>query len=124
MSIAADLLPKENHAEELAAKLHAVADRVPFPVDALGNMLGGAARAIARTVDAPPAIAAHSVLAVAAFAAQDKANLVMDGRTIPLSLFLLTIAESGDRKTACDKVASTPLLEWQRQKVKSFPDVL
>tara|TARA_R110000772_G_scaffold48719_1_gene111168 strand:- start:3384 stop:4619 length:1236 start_codon:yes stop_codon:yes gene_type:complete len=41
----------------------------------------------------------------------------MDGRTYPLSLFLITVAESGDRKTACDRVASKPLDEWQRHKV-------
>ena len=69
MSIAAELYPKESPGEELAAKLDAVADRVPYPVDALGPLLGGAARAISETVDAPIVIAAHSVLSVAAFTA-------------------------------------------------------
>lgn len=62
-------------------------------------------------------LVAQSVLAAAGFAAQHKANITMDGRTYPLSLFLITVAESGDHKTACDRVASKPLDEWQRRKV-------
>lgn len=109
--------PAGDGAEETASL--AVADRVPYPIAALGNLLGSAASAIADSVSAPPPIAAHAVLAVAAFAAQDKANVMMDGRAIPLSLFLLTVAESGDRKSACDKVASAPLNKWQRDKVSA-----
>jgi len=126
MSLAHDLAPKaiDDDAEEAAVNLHAVADRTPYPVDALGELLGSAASAIAETVNAPLPIAAHAVLAVAAFAAQDKANVVMDGRTMPLSLFLLTVAESGDRKSACDKVASAPLDQWQRDKVREHVQAL
>jgi hypothetical protein len=103
-----------------AAPISMIADKQAYPIDALGELLGSTAKAIAVTVGVPEPIAAHSVLAVAAFAAQDKANIVMDGRTIPLSLFMLTVAESGDRKSACDKVASHPLLRWQKEKVRSF----
>jgi hypothetical protein len=103
---------RENEAE--LPTLPEVMDRAAYPLDALGDLLGGAAKAIAATTQAPPEIAAHAVLAVAAFAAQDKRNVTMHGRTCPLSLFLLTVAESGDRKSACDKVASAPLEHWQR----------
>jgi hypothetical protein len=119
-SIAQDMQPKEFPARELAVTLNAIADKQTYPIDALGSLLGSAAKAIAGTVAVPLPIAAHSVLAVAAFAAQDKANIVTDGRTIPLSLFMLTIAESGDRKSACDNVASAPLLQWQRDKLLEF----
>jgi hypothetical protein len=101
-----------------------VIDKVEYPIEALGEILGDAAKAIAEGVQTPPEIAAHSVLAVAAFAAQDKANVSMDGRVIPISLFLLTIAESGDRKSACDKVASVPLETWQREGIKDHVDKL
>ncbi len=126
MSLAQDLAPKpdDDEAGEIIASLHAVADRTPYPVDALGDLLGSAASAIAETVSAPLPIAAHAVLAVAAFAAQHKGNVLMDGRTIPLSLFLLTVAESGDRKSACDNVASAPLSQWQREKVREHVQAL
>lgn len=114
---ARDLGHKLPPAEYGPAPLPDVVGRTPYPLDALGPLLGGAAAAIAEAVQAPPELAAQSVLAVAGFAAQDKANITLDGRTYPLSLFLITVAESGDRKTACDRVASKPLDEWQRRKV-------
>jgi hypothetical protein len=85
-----------------------------FPLDGLGELLGGAARAIADGVQLPPAIAAQSVLASAAMAAQQFANMQINGRISPLSLFCLTVAESGDRKSSADKIATAPLDEWQR----------
>ena len=120
-SIPDDLAPKP-FPDDLAARLPEVVDRVPYPLNALGPLLGKAAKAIAETVQTPAEVAAHSVLA--AFAAQDKANIVMDGRTCPLSLFLLTVAESGDRKSACDKVASTPLDDWQRARASGHRQAL
>lgn len=116
-----DMAPKPFPGDLAPQCLPDVADRLQYPLDMLGPLLGGAAGAIAAAVQAPPEIAAHSVLAVAAFAAQDKANILMkDGRRIPLSLFLLTVAESGDRKTACDRVAGRPLEEWQRERQKDY----
>ena len=97
-----------------------VIEREPYPVEALGKLLGNAACAIAKTMQAPSEIAAHAVLSVAAFAAQDKADVMMDGRRYPVSLFLLTVAESGDRKSACDKVASLPLERCQRERALEY----
>ncbi|MCP5164799.1 MAG: DUF3987 domain-containing protein [Pseudomonadales bacterium] len=119
MTAAHDMAPKVIPEELAPPRLPEVAERLSYPLDMLGPLLGGAARAIADAIQAPPEIAAHSVLSVAAFAAQDKANIVMDGRKSPLSLFLLTVAESGDRKTACDRVASEPLTRWQRDRAEA-----
>ena len=79
-----------------------------FPVDALGDVLGGAAKKIAEAIQAPMAICANSVLAAAALAAQAHADVEIDGRVFPLSEFFLTIGESGERKSAVDKVALWP----------------
>ncbi len=87
----------------------------PFPVDALGAILGPAARAIAEVVQCPAALAAGCVLATAALAAQKQANVQTLGGARPLSLFVLTIAGSGDRKTAADKVALAPVDEHVRR---------
>lgn len=95
-----------------------------YPIEALGTILGNAASAIAKGVQAPVEIAAHSALAAAALAAQDKVDVLIDGRRSPISLFLLTIAESGDRKSACDKVASAPLEKWQRENIKEHRERL
>ena len=86
-----------------------------FPLEALGPILEPAARAIAETVQAPVALAAGCVLATAALAAQKQANVQTLGGARPLSLFVLTIAGSGDRKTAADKVALSPVEEHVRK---------
>jgi Protein of unknown function (DUF3987)/Bifunctional DNA primase/polymerase, N-terminal len=82
----------------------------PYPIDALGEVLGPAARAIAGKVQVPPAMAAQSVLGVASLAAQGQADVLLPfGQTRPLSVFALTIADSGDRKTSADKEAMIPV---------------
>ena len=93
-----------------------------YPVEALGPVLGEAAKAIAETVQAPPVIAAQSVLAAAAFLVQDKADIHHEGRTTPLSLFALTIAASSERKSSCDRVAMRPVEEWQRERHAAHRD--
>ncbi|MGE8096631.1 YfjI family protein [Pseudomonas fluorescens] len=77
----------------------------PYPLQALGELLGGAAAAIIDAVQVPDALAGQAVLAAAAMAAQPHANVQRAGQLIPLSLFALTVAESGDRKSAADRLA-------------------
>jgi hypothetical protein len=78
----------------------------PYPLDALGP-LREAAEAIQDITQAPPDIGAQSVLGVAALAAQGLGDAeTLHGRA-PASLFLLTIAGSGERKTAADTLATT-----------------
>ncbi|WP_338417802.1 DUF3987 domain-containing protein [Stutzerimonas balearica] len=67
----------------------------PYPVDALGEVLGDAANAIISAVQVPDALAAQSVLAAAAMAAQPHANVVRGGQEIPLSIFCLSVGDSG-----------------------------
>jgi hypothetical protein len=88
-------------------------ESAPFPLEALG-VLEGVVRETLRIVQAPDALVAGSYLAAASYAAQGLANLALDGRVYPLSLFLLTVAESGERKTSVDVVASGPIRERQR----------
>lgn len=76
-----------------------------FPVDALGPILGPAAQAMQRVIKAPLAINCQSVLAAATLAVQGHANVKIDGRSHPLSGFFLSIAPSGERKSAVDSVA-------------------
>jgi putative DNA primase/helicase len=90
-----------------------------FPFHGLGAMLGNAARAIAQGVQAPDALAGGSVLASAALAAQAHADIVMPhGQRSPLSVFVITGALSGDRKTATDAVASFPAEEHRREQAR------
>ncbi|AJE20327.1 YfjI family protein [Azotobacter chroococcum] len=92
----------------------------PYPLAALGDLLGGAAAAIIEAVQVPDALAAQSVLAAAAMAAQPHANAQRAGQLIPLSLFALTVAESGDRKSAADRLALRAHHDRQRELLDSY----
>lgn len=86
----------------------------PFPMDALGPILGPAAQAMHRVIKAPDSICAQSLLWAATLAAQAHANITIDGRDFPLSDFYISTAESGDRKSATDKIALKPIFSWQK----------
>lgn len=86
-----------------------------YPLDALGALLAPAARAIAEIVQVPDALAGNTVLATAALAAQAHADVQTLGGARPLSLYVLTVAESGARKSAADDVALAPVREHARR---------
>lgn len=86
-----------------------------FPFEALGNQLGSAAQRMHEIIQAPKSICGSSVLGAIALCAQPFVNVLLDGRCIPTSLFLLTVGESGDRKSSVDNVASKPIQEHQKK---------
>ena len=82
----------------------------PFPVDALGGVLALAARAIHDRVQAPLAMCGQSVLAVATLAVQGHTDIELPtGQRRPLTNYYLTIAATGERKTAVDTEALSPV---------------
>jgi hypothetical protein len=84
----------------------------PFPIDALGDLLGAAARAIHDRVQAPIAICGNSVLAAANLAVQGHADVVLPigpGQAKPVSNYFITCAATGERKSACDTEALWPV---------------
>jgi hypothetical protein len=87
----------------------------PFPVEALGMILGEAAKAMHLNIKAPLAVCGQSVLAAANLAVQGFADVTIDGRTLPVSEYFLSIALSGDRKTAADRAALVPVDAHQRE---------
>lgn len=92
----------------------------PYPVDALGNVLAPSVKALAEGVQVPISLAAQSVLSAAAFAVQPHADVVVDGRRTPISLFMLSVAESGDRKSAVDKYAIKPARDRQDRLAEDY----
>ncbi|MFJ2448680.1 MULTISPECIES: YfjI family protein [unclassified Pseudomonas] len=96
----------------------------PYPVQALGGILGPAVERMAEVIGVPQALAAQSVLATSALATQGHAGLQLDGRNYPLSLYLITVAASGDRKTAADRCALLPARQWEREQWKRYREQL
>ena len=81
-----------------------------YPINELGRVLAPAACAIADKVQVSAAVAGQSVLAAASLAAQAFADVVLPhGQVVPLSLFCVTVAGSGDRKSATDNEALRPV---------------
>jgi len=95
----------------------------PLPVEALGA-LKAPVEAIAQLTNAPIEIAFQSVLAMASLVAQQICNVETLAGDAPLSLFLLTIAASGERKSSCDRLASKPLLDWEEEMGLKYQDML
>jgi len=80
----------------------------PYPVDALGDILAPAAQEMHEIIQSPMALCAQSLLAGASLAVQAHASVKIDGRVYPLSEYFLSVAESGERKTATDNAALGP----------------
>ncbi|AZD90275.1 MULTISPECIES: YfjI family protein [Pseudomonas] len=96
----------------------------PYPLQALGGILGPAVERMAEVIGVPQALAAQSVLAASALATQGHAGLQFDGRNYPLSLYLITVAASGDRKTAADRSALLPARQWEREQWQHYREQL
>lgn len=101
-----------------------VAPPAPYPLDALGDILAPAARAIRRVIQAPDAIVGASVLAAASLAVQALADVEIDGRVHPLSLWLVSIAESGERKSAVDAEAMRAARAWEKELAEGYEQQL
>lgn len=86
----------------------------PYPTDALGA-LADTARELAAGAQADIAMAAQSLLGAAALIVQSIANVRgLDGAIKPISLYALTVANSGDGKDSVDRIALRPVHDFQR----------
>ena len=86
----------------------------PYPVHALGP-LQAAVEAVQAMTQAPVAIPAQSALAIASLAVQGFANVEALGGQSPLSLYCLTVARSGERKSSCDAKLMAALRTYERE---------
>jgi hypothetical protein len=89
-----------------------------YPTHALGPILAPAAEAIIEIAQVPAAIAGSALLAAAALGAQRCSNVETLGGEKPLSIYALTIAGSGDRKTTVDRIALVPIAEHRKELAK------
>ncbi|TXM70690.1 YfjI family protein [Methylobacterium sp. WL120] len=98
-----------------------IPDPLPYPVECLGEVLGPAAAAIAAKQQVPLEMAAQSVLAAAALVAQGLADVLLPfGQTRPLSLFVATLAETGDRKTSTDTEAFKVIEQVEKDSASDY----
>jgi len=98
-----------------------IAPGAPYPVQALGP-LRAAVEAVQGMTQAPVAIPAQSALAVASLAVQGFADVDTLGGPRATSLYALTIARSGERKSACDAPLMAALRVYEREQAKAQRD--
>jgi len=80
-----------------------------WPSAALPDGMREAADAIAKYVDAPLPLAGFAVIAAVSHIAQRIADAMSaTHRAMPCSLFILSLADSGDRKSECFRIATDP----------------
>lgn len=91
-----------------------------YPLAALGEVLAPMATRLLEIVQAPDAICGQAVLAAAAQAVQAHADVCVDGRQHPLSLYLIVVGESGERKTETDRLALWPQRRHERALLSTY----
>ena len=92
----------------------------PFPVDALPSVMRTAVLRVHEVVQAPLDMICQSFLAAATLAVQPYADLLIDGRRFPISNNFVAVGESGERKSATDRIATGPLKDRQRRESEGF----
>ncbi len=90
----------------------------PYPVEALGS-LAEAVECVRAITQAPAAIAAQSALAVASLCVQGHVDVETLGGDRPTSLYAITLAKSGERKSSCDRLLMEPLLRHEEERIKA-----
>ena len=97
----------------------------PFPIEALETTIEEAVIEFQGYGKQPLSMIASSALATASLACQGLADVGRDSQNIgPISLSLLTIAESGERKSSLDKAFSKALRDWEREKADEMKVVI
>jgi len=81
----------------------------PFPFEALPKPIGEYAQELSEKIETADSIAGSAALAVCSLLVQGKGNIVTNFGDIPLSLFLLTVADSGERKSTIEKMLLHPI---------------
>ena len=97
--------------------LTALINGQPYPTDALPPLLRDAILEAQAFVQSPAALVACSAFSALSLAAQGLANVRRDHQLVgPVSLYLLAVAESGERKTTCDRIFGAALRDWERDR--------
>ncbi|MDD2465464.1 MAG: DUF3987 domain-containing protein [Desulfobulbus sp.] len=92
----------------------------PYPLDALPETIGAAVREVVGFVQCPVALGACSALSVVSTVGQGLVDVRRAAKLEgPTSLFLLAVADSGERKTTVDGFFSKPVQQWEAEQAES-----
>ena len=100
--------------ESLDRYLEAEKASKAFPFEALPKTLSSFGAEFSKSLQVADSIVGTNLISIASLLTQDKANIHIGYRKIPINLFTLIVADSGERKTTVDRI----LLEGIREKEK------
>lgn len=120
-----DVVPDEPPAWPEPQPLTVKVEPEVYPVDALPPRIRVAIEEVQRYVQAPLPMVASSALAALSVAIQAYADVQRDSRLSgPSSLFLVVIADSGERKTTCDSFFMCAIRDYEKAQVEAAqPDL-
>lgn len=100
-------------------------EATPYPLAALPDGLGDAVREVLEFTQCPVPLAVCSAISALSVAAQHLANVKRaEGLSSPVSLYLLSIAESGERKSSADKHFTSAITSWETNQAElAKPDI-
>ena len=124
---------EEDHQPSLAAAMpweppqpiFATIEPLPYPIESLPPLMRDAVQEVADFVQAPLPMVALSAMAALSMATQAHVDVRRANRLEgPCSLFMLAIADSGERKSTCDSFFSQPIKDYERkQAIAAMPDI-
>ena len=99
--------------------LNAPDDPLPYPLEALPDEIREAVEEVLCFAQSPPPLAACSALAALSLVGQGLADVRRtEGLTGPISLFFLTMADSGERKSSVDGHFMAGIREWELRRAE------
>lgn len=91
----------------------------PYPLYVMPPLIRDAIEEVGKHVQAPVPLIAASALATVSTAVQTRYSVQRDALLVgPAALYLLTVAESGERKSTVDKLFTAPIREWEAEQRK------
>jgi putative DNA primase/helicase len=97
----------------------------PYPIDALPLPIRAAVEEVTGFVKAPVPMVASSALAALSLAIQAHADAKRAEKLHgPVGLFLLTIADSGERKSTCDGFFTKPIRDYEEAQAEAAKRIL
>ena len=100
--------------------LTATVEAAPYPLDALSETVRAAVVEVQGFTKAPMPLVVSSALGALSVAIQAHSDVkraeMLAG---PVSLFLLTIADSGERKSTCDEFFTTAIRDYQDEQAEA-----
>ncbi|HCU23926.1 MAG TPA: hypothetical protein DF383_02825, partial [Deltaproteobacteria bacterium] len=110
----------ESEVWEEPLPLTAKVEPEPYPVDALPEIVRAAVEEVQAFSKAPISLVASSALGALSLAAQALFDVKRAEKLSgPVGLFLLTIADSGERKSTCDTFFLKAIREFQKEQVET-----